>query len=108
MNMDSILSREVDRIRLAASGERNATLNKVAYTLGGYAHLGLTENDTQAACYYAAVAAGLEAGEISRSFFSGWHEGIKHPCAPPQVRPKENILYDFDSIIPAIDVEWLD
>lgn len=104
--LNRIMAREIERIRAAAPGERNATLNKVAYTLAGYAHLGLEERDAQQECNAAGIAAGLEPGEIARSFRSGWDGGIKHPCEIIE-RPYKEILYDFDSIVPAIDVEFL-
>lgn len=107
MDTRKIIEREVERIKSAPEGTRNVTFNKVAYTLGGYAHLGISESEAQQECHAAAIAAGMEEREISLSWRSGWTEGQKHPCDIP-MRTTREILYDFDSIVPCIDVDCLD
>jgi putative DNA primase/helicase len=77
---EAALAAESQRMREAAEGERNDTLNQCAFSLGtlGGAQL-IDEDQAWAALYEAALAAGLGEGEIRKTFMSGWRNGLKNP-----------------------------
>ena len=104
--LEQILMRECDRMRSTPEGARNETLNTVIYTLGGYAHLGMPEMDAREAITHAALAAGLDASEISRTWASAWDKGTNNPCT--MATPKKHRAYEWDEDIPETDLRIID
>lgn len=71
---------EAERMRTAAEGTRNDTLNQCAFSLGTLGGAGLlTEEAAYAALREAAMAAGLGESEIRGTFLSGWRKGLESP-----------------------------
>jgi hypothetical protein len=74
------LELDPQRIALADEGERNVTLNRVAYWLGGFVGAGrLPRADVEAALTAAALTAGLEPDEIEATIASGLTAGETAP-----------------------------
>ena len=79
------LSRELERVALAASGERNTVLNRAAFALGQLACAGLLDPGAVAAALGgAAMATGLDRREIEKTLASGLKAGM---ASPRGVRP---------------------
>lgn len=77
---EAALKSESDKMRKAAEGERNNTLNECAFSLGNLGGAGLLSEDAAfAALREAALAAGLTDGEIRPTFSSGWRAGLDKP-----------------------------
>jgi len=73
------LEGEAATMRACPDGERHACLNKAAYKLGGYAHLGLDRDTAYRVLAAAAAATGLSARDIDRQFSRGWAAGAEKP-----------------------------
>lgn len=83
---------EIDRacaeIRAAKEGERNATLNKMAFVLGQYVGAGaFDEKIVRSRLARAAKAAGLKDGEIKTTIQSGIEKGKTEPRQPGRNLP---------------------
>lgn len=77
---EAAVESEAERMRTAAEGTRNDTLNQCAFSLGTLGGAGLlTEETAYAALREAALAAGLADGEIRATFLSGWRKGLDNP-----------------------------
>lgn len=77
---EAAVEAEAERMRSAAEGTRNDTLNQCAFSLGTLGGAGLlTEETAYAALREAALAAGLADGEIRSTFLSGWRKGLEKP-----------------------------
>jgi hypothetical protein len=79
------LERECEAITIASRGNRNDTLNRAAFSLsqlvaGGELH----EHQVRSRLTQAAIAAGLEDGEIRATIDSGAREGRKRPRVTPE------------------------
>jgi hypothetical protein len=73
----TMLDREVDRVRTAAPGKRNATLNLVAFRLRQLvATQALDRGSVEVALTEAALVAGLSEREVARSIRSGLEAGL--------------------------------
>jgi len=77
-----------DRIRRAAKGQRNDTLNKEAYSIarlvgGGVIDDAVARRDLRAA----GLAAGLEPGEVTKTLGSAFSSGLQNPRKAPALRP---------------------
>lgn len=71
---------EAEKMRDAAEGSRNDTLNECSFALGTLGGAGLLSEDAAwAALREAAMAAGLTEGEVRGTFLSGWKAGLKNP-----------------------------
>lgn len=102
------LEDEVSRVRAAPVGERNATLNRAAFSLGqlvGGGHLdpGAVED----ALTEAGQAAGLDDGEIRATLASGIGDGIAQPRNPEPMPSGVEAARDADTPVtaPAVRVE---
>lgn len=74
---------EVDLVRRAGEGQRNATLNRAAFSLGQIAGAGLLDEYTVTETLAdAASGAGLAEREARRTIASGLRAGMAHPRAP--------------------------
>jgi hypothetical protein len=71
------LEAECTRVSQAPQGERNHTLNRAAYCIGGLA--GLDLGQARAALLGAALAAGLGHVEAERTIESGLGAGVRRP-----------------------------
>ncbi|MFN2490124.1 MAG: hypothetical protein ABR529_10365 [Actinomycetota bacterium] len=81
------LDGEVERVRSAAEGVRNGTLNAAAYRLGRLVAAGeVEEHDAEASLLDAALATGLQRREVRPTIRSGIRAGRKRP-AEPRSRP---------------------
>jgi hypothetical protein len=70
--------RAVNRVLEARPGERNATLNRQAFSLGRLAGTGCIDvNSSLVALYQAARYAGLDDGECRTTIRSGFAAGLK-------------------------------
>ncbi len=79
------LVREVARVRAAAEGRRNDTLNRAAFSLGQLVAGGeLGEGEVSEALAAAAAVAGLSEREAQRTVSSGLVAGGKHPRSAPK------------------------
>lgn len=81
------LEDEAAKVRSAADGSRNATLNEAAFSLGQLEAAGLSRADAESELTAAASAAGLTPLEIVKTFQSGWLAGRQDPreIPPPKV-----------------------
>lgn len=87
---------EVERVQSARNGERNAALNRAAYSLGQIVAAGdLAEHEVRAELADAARAVGLDADETRATIASGLRAGTAHPrdpapapAAEPDPRPR--------------------
>lgn len=78
--VEAAVEAESSRMREARSGTRNDTLNQCAFSLGTLGGAGLLSEDAAfSALRDAALAAGLDEGEIRRTFTSGWTSGLESP-----------------------------
>lgn len=78
--VEAALRAESDRMRNAAEGVRNDTLNQCAFSLGTLGGAGLlSEEAAFSALREAALAAGLGEHEIRATFLSGWTSGLEKP-----------------------------
>lgn len=74
------LERECARVRAAAPGSRNDTLNVAALKVGTLVGAGLLgEGVARVALADAGVAAGLDPGEVERTISSGLRKGVSEP-----------------------------
>ena len=72
--------RAVDRVLEARLGERNATLNRQAFTVGRLVGMGCIDaGSSVTALYQAARYAGLDDGECRATIRSGFEAGLKRP-----------------------------
>jgi putative DNA primase/helicase len=77
---EAALRAETERLRNAAPGTRNDTLNECAFSLGTLGGAGLLDEGTAyEALRSAAQDAGLSDGEIRATFMSGWKSGLDKP-----------------------------
>lgn len=77
------LKGEAARVRAAAVGSRNATLNRAAFALGGIAAAGhLPKEDAAAALVQAGLAVGLTVRETHATVKSGLQAGARSPRSP--------------------------
>lgn len=75
---DTHIQNLLDRVMTAPMGERNHTLNKVAFILGLVVRDGhMTESQAQGLLHQAGVAAGLEQIELVPTIKSGLRSGIR-------------------------------
>lgn len=77
----------IDAMRTAPEGQRNDTLNREAFGLGGLSHLGLDRSDVEESLVQAALAAGLSESEARTTFHSGWEKGTISPRTIEVSRP---------------------
>ncbi len=77
------LGAEVEKVRAATEGTRNATLNEAAFCLGTLVAAGLDEPTIRAELTEAAMAAGLDSRETTRTIESGVSAGMAEPRAVP-------------------------
>jgi len=76
------LGAEADRVRAAAEGTRNRTLNAAAFNLGQLVAAGLLgRGAVEAELAAAAAAAGLPGREVAATLRSGIEAGLRHPRA---------------------------
>lgn len=73
------LESAIDTVGTAPEGQRNDTLNREAFGLGGLFHLGLDRRDVEEALVQAALSAELSEGEARATFRSGWEKGVMSP-----------------------------
>ncbi|MGI6137663.1 MAG: bifunctional DNA primase/polymerase [Candidatus Hydrogenedentales bacterium] len=69
----------VRQVQRTGQGQRNDTLNREAYSLAGFAHLGLDKEAAEEPLVSAAMAAGLSQSEAQTAFRSGWEHGLGAP-----------------------------
>ena len=96
--LSKALNEELALVASAPEGQRNATLNTVAYKLAGYQWP--DSESVKGALLSAAIAAGLPSGEAAKSLASGWAAG---EAAPRTVTPRTargGVSYSWDSVIP--------
>lgn len=121
--LQKVLESELERVRMAGRGERNAVLFKAAATLAGFVASGaLSEEDMRAALDEAGSAAGLDRSEIRATVRSGFKAGRANPREgvdgdagpirmevrappPPRYPPTEEIrhLWDFSLRLEQLD-----
>lgn len=77
--VNTILDKWCDMVKNAPEGERNITLNKAAWVIGGLLHLGLSEQEGADSLYQAARLAGLKEKECISTIKSGLSAGEKKP-----------------------------
>lgn len=76
----TLLAREVAAVASAPEGQRNDSLNRAAFTLGGAVGAGLLERDqVEVALFVAAANAGLDTDEIATTIRSGLDAGLNVP-----------------------------
>lgn len=76
------LARAIDDVAKAGPGQRNATLNRAAYTAGGLAGAGaLSETEAVRALYSAGRHIGLDDAECRATIRSGFEAGRANPMA---------------------------
>lgn len=73
------LESAIETVQAAPEGQRNDTLNREAYGLGGLAHLGLDCEEVENVLIRAAITSGLSEGEARGTFKSGWTKGTMSP-----------------------------
>src|SRR5262249_30520337 len=79
------LESEASRVLLATEGERNAQLNRSAFSLGQLIAGGALERwDVEATLERAATGAGLDRQEIKATIRSGIEAGMKEPRTAPE------------------------
>jgi putative DNA primase/helicase len=77
---EAALTRELERVALAANGERNTVLNRAAFSLGQLVADGLlAPGPVAAALGGAALATGLNRREIEKTLRSGLMAGMANP-----------------------------
>jgi putative DNA primase/helicase len=77
---EAAMQQSAERMRKAAPGTRNDTLNEVAFSLGTLGGAGLvTEEAAWLGIHEAALSSGLDEAEIKRTFLNGWRAGLKEP-----------------------------
>ena len=83
--LQKVLESELERVRMAGRGERNAVLFKAAATLAGFVASGaLSEEDMHVALDEAGSAAGLDRSEIRATVRSGFKgDPPSYPRSPP-------------------------
>lgn len=75
------MQEEMARLYAAPEGQRNGTLNRVAFSLGQLATA--LPADTPERLYSAGIGIGLEDDETRRTIRSGWEAGLKEPRQVP-------------------------
>lgn len=76
----NVLDQLVAKMARAPEGCRNDTLNKVAFEAGQLAMaVGLDVDEARRRLHAAAIAVGMDAGEIVATFESGWASGLLTP-----------------------------
>ena len=79
---------EFARVAAAAPGQRNATLNSAAFSLGQIVAEGrLDQGEVERGLRSAAAAAGLPAEEVEATLRSGLEAGLKEPRGPKVLGP---------------------
>ena len=77
---EAALRAETEKMRRAAPGRRNDTLNQCAFSLGTLGGAGLLEESVAfTALREAARDCGLSEGEVRATFLSGWKSGLAKP-----------------------------
>jgi putative DNA primase/helicase len=80
---DTILKNEIDKLRLAANGNRNNTLNQAAFALGTVIGAGwLDRAKVESELQTAGLHLGLNAVEAAKTIKSGIEAGLKKPRYP--------------------------
>lgn len=79
--LEGALKRAAESVQYAGEGQRNATLNREAYSLAG---LGIPWSEIHAALTPAALRAGLSEREIAKTLSSGLKSGSQAPRALPE------------------------
>lgn len=82
---EQIVLEAADEVRSAPEGERNDTLNRVAYRLTEYESMGLDPDLVWDQLTKAAKEAGLSDQEVESTFSSAWNAGtekVDEPAAP--------------------------
>lgn len=77
------LEADLQALREAPAGQRNHTLNAIAYSLGRFCPTWLNPNDIADQLRTAAHQAGLEQGETENTLRSGLNSGMLEPRNPP-------------------------
>jgi hypothetical protein len=78
------LAKAAEKVRTAPEGERNSTLNAEAFSITGFVAAGTLEQATaEGALHEAAIASGLEPGEVQATLRSAFIAGIERPRALP-------------------------
>jgi hypothetical protein len=84
------LTGEADKVRQAAEGTRNDTLNRAAYALGRFVGAGMLDRRTvEQELTAAAQAAGLGKVETARTLWSGLNAGVSNPRTVPEPTGRE-------------------
>ena len=106
------LEGEATRVRSAAQGTRNATLNRAAFCLGQIVGSGVLDQPTvERVLATSALASGLGETEAAATIRSGMRAGIEHPRGPaarriartstePAVRPEVLVSRDVIELPP--------
>ncbi len=82
--VDAAVARELDAVRNAPEGTRNAALNTAAFNLGQFVGAGhLPYSDTADALFSAGIASGLEQQEVLATVRSGLRAGETQPRVVP-------------------------
>ena len=103
------LASEVDELKRAAVGGRNAALNKAAFALGSIVAGGyLTEHAVIDALTAAAQAIGLADDEISATLDSGLQSGAKSPRHPSEHSASAVETYEYGFVVETPDFDDLD
>ncbi len=88
--LQAVVDAEAEVVRNAAVGTGNDAINLAAYKMGGYAHIGLTRADAEAAIGGALAewtwAKPADERAAWRTFESGWRSGERLPRAAPEMR----------------------
>ncbi len=79
--INELIGKECAILEDAEEGERNDQLNRAAFALGQYIHLGLPEAHVREALKESALKIGLEGREIESTITSGLNGGKKNPRA---------------------------
>lgn len=88
---EAALKREVEAVRMAPEGQRNATLNQAAFNLGQLVALAeLQQSTVEQELGLAAQAAGLTQNETRATIASGLDAGILHPRKRGARRERES------------------
>jgi hypothetical protein len=89
---------ELERVRLAAEGSRNHTLNRAAFALGQIAGAGVLDaHEVEAHLRHAASAAGLGVREASLTIRSGLSAGLARPRGPVEHTAPKPLPVEVDA-----------
>lgn len=82
--VNAAFDKELSRVYLASTGNRNETLNKAAYSLAGFLHLNyFSREHLEERLTEAALQCGLKSNEIRNTLRSGIDSGVDEPRQVP-------------------------